>query len=670
MFTKLLIANRGEIACRIMRTARRLGIATVAVYSDADRHAQHVRLADEAVRIGPAPSRNSYLNIEAILQACRQTGAQAVHPGYGFLSENAAFAQALEDAGIVFVGPRADAIRAMGDKIASRLVAQKAGVNTIPGHDAVIDSAEEAVEIARGIGYPVMIKASAGGGGKGLRVAYDDAQALSGFQSCRSEAMRSFGDDRIFIEKYIEQPRHIEIQVLADAHGNAVYLWERECSLQRRHQKLIEEAPSAFLSEPTRKAMGEQAVALAHAVDYLTAGTVEFVVGKDQSFYFLEMNTRLQVEHPVTEAITGLDLVEWMLRAAAGEPLTFGQEDIPRNGWAIECRINAEDPYHDNLPSTGRVTLFQPPEGMDGVRVDSGVTHGSDIPVHYDPMMAKLIVHAPDRKQAIARMAEAIDRFVIRGVESSLPLQAELIRHPAFAACDFDTGFLQAHYPSGLRADAQFDGMSDALAALVAAKHCLDGSLHAARDEEIRLAVYSVADPKTCRLLALKRENPDTDDARIRFTVRTKAGTQIRIAIARGQVAGLLCAEADGKPLAAQIVQLPGAKGYEYRLQQAGLRLDLGVLSQASHQALLYMPAPESKDGGLRISVPMAGVLLSIAVKEGDEIHAGDVVGVVEAMKMEHAITAQADGRVTEVNFQPGQRAGSGDVLLRLSALS
>ena len=457
--TKILIANRGEIACRVIKTARKMGIKTVAVYSDADKDARHVELADEAVHIGPAPSRESYLVMDKIIAACKQTGAQAVHPGYGFLSENTEFARRVEEEGIVFIGPKHASIAAMGDKIASKKLAGEARVNTIPGYNAAIDTAEQAVEIAKGIGYPVMIKASAGGGGKGLRVAFDDKQAFEGFTSCRNEARNSFGDDRVFIEKFVEEPRHIEIQVLGDAHGNIVYLWERECSIQRRHQKVIEEAPSPFLDDATRKAMGEQAVQLARAVNYQSAGTVEFVVGKDKSFYFLEMNTRLQVEHPVTEGITGLDLVELMIRVAAGEKLPFTQSEIKRDGWAMECRINAEDPFRGFLPSTGRLVKFVPPtetwtasgpvpaEG--GVRVDTGVVDGGEIPMYYDSMIAKLVVKGRDRNDAIARMREALNAFAIRGISSNIPFQAALLAHPKFVAGDFNTGFIAEQYPQG-----------------------------------------------------------------------------------------------------------------------------------------------------------------------------------------------------------------------------
>jgi propionyl-CoA carboxylase alpha chain len=480
MFEKILIANRGEIACRVIKTAKKMGIKTVAVYSDADRDARHVELADEAVNIGPAPSRESYLQADKIIAACKQTGAQAVHPGYGFLSENAGFAKRVEEEGIVFIGPKHYSIAAMGDKIESKKLAGAAGVNCIPGVNDAIDTPERAVDIAKDIGYPVMIKASAGGGGKGLRVAFNDKEAFEGFTSCRNEARNSFGDDRVFIEKFVEEPRHIEIQLLGDSHGNVLYLNERECSIQRRHQKVIEEAPSPFISDATRKAMGEQAVALAKAVKYQSAGTVEFVVGKDESFYFLEMNTRLQVEHPVTECITGLDLVELMIRVAAGEKLPLTQAEVKREGWAIECRINAEDPFRSFLPSTGRLVKFEPPKEtmwaadtghLQGVRVDTGVQDGGEIPMFYDSMIAKLIVHGQDRNEAIAKMREALNGFVIRGISSNIPFQAALLAHPKFVRGDFNTGFIAEHYAHGFRAEDVPHADPDFLVALAAFVH-------------------------------------------------------------------------------------------------------------------------------------------------------------------------------------------------------
>jgi len=466
VFKKILIANRGEIACRVIRTARRMGIQTVAVYSEADRSALHVELADEAVAIGPAPSKQSYLDGERILAACKQTGAQAVHPGYGFLSENAAFCARLESEAIVFIGPKAHSIEAMGDKIASKRLAQAANVSTIPGYGDAIPDADQALKIARGIGYPVMIKASAGGGGKGLRVAWNDAECRDGFQSCRNEASNAFGDDRVFIEKFVVEPRHIEIQVLGDAHGHLVYLWERECSIQRRHQKVLEEAPSPFLDEATRRAMGEQACALARAVKYQSAGTVEFVVDPERKFYFLEMNTRLQVEHPVTEMITGLDVVEWMIRIAAGEPLAFKQEELRRDGWAIECRINAEDPFRGFLPSTGRLIRFLPPDQVAGeVRVDTGVYEGDEISIYYDSMIAKLIAHGSDRAQAVARMREALNRFVVRGISTNIAFQAALMRNARFLEGRMHTGLIAQDYPGNFRVTLVDDNSTDGTAA-------------------------------------------------------------------------------------------------------------------------------------------------------------------------------------------------------------
>ncbi len=471
MFKKILIANRGEIACRVMLTAKRLGIQTVAVYSEADAEARHVRIADEAVCIGPPPSRESYLQMDRIIAACKETGAQAVHPGYGFLSENEEFAKRVEEEGIIFIGPKYQSIAAMGDKIASKKLALEAKVNTIPGHNAAIDDPQAAVKIAQGIGYPVMIKASAGGGGKGLRVAYTDQETAEGFVACKNEALNSFGDDRVFIEKFVEEPRHIEIQVLGDAHGNVVYLWERECSIQRRHQKVIEEAPSPFLDDATRKAMGEQAVALAKAVNYQSAGTVEFVVGKDKSFYFLEMNTRLQVEHPVTECITGFDLVEQMIRVAAGEKLAFSQNQIPRNGWAMECRINAEDPLRNFLPSTGRLVKYQPPASKDGVRVDTGVYEGGEIPMYYDSMIAKLITHGANREEAMRKMREALNEFVIRGIHSNIQFQSALLQHPRFLSGQFNTGFIAEEFPKGFLKGSVEPGDPNRLPALASFVH-------------------------------------------------------------------------------------------------------------------------------------------------------------------------------------------------------
>ena len=665
MFTKILIANRGEIACRVIKTAKKMGIATVAVYSEADRDALHVELADEAVFIGPAPSRESYLVIDKIIAACKQTGAQAVHPGYGFLSENEAFARRVEEEGLVFIGPKFTSIAAMGDKIASKKLAGDAKVNTIPGHNAAIDTAEQAVEIARGIGYPVMIKASAGGGGKGLRVAFDDKEAFEGFTSCRNEARNSFGDDRVFIEKFVEEPRHIEIQVLGDAHGHCVYLWERECSIQRRHQKVIEEAPSPFISETTRRAMGEQAVALAKAVNYQSAGTVEFVVGKDQSFYFLEMNTRLQVEHPVTESITGLDLVEQMIRVAAGEPLGFTQGEIARRGWAIECRINAEDPFRNFLPSTGRLVKFAPPAQTmhaalpvpvdGGVRVDSGVGEGGEIPMYYDSMICKLIVHGVDRNDAIRQMRAALNAFVIRGISSNIPFQAALLAHPKFVAGDFNTGFIAAHYPNGFSARAE-PARPVLMLALAAAtnRRLLDraagitGQLpgHEMRIGDEFVIVQTAADGRRTEMPVTVRS-----DGRV-FAVTLDGVTHdvvfdshLRDIAMHGRF--------DGEPFCAQIERL----GLPYRISHDGAQIEVRVLSPRAAQLNALMPFKAPPDLSRFLLSPMPGLLVDVAVVAGQQVRAGEKLAVIEAMKMENILVAAHDGVVAKVE------AGKGDSL-------
>ena len=673
MFDKILIANRGEIACRIIKTARRMGILTVAVYSDADRDARHVELADEAVFIGPAPSRESYLVADKIIAACKSSGAQAVHPGYGFLSENEAFARRVEEEGIVFIGPKHGSIAAMGDKIASKKLALQAQVNTIPGWNDVIESAEAAVKIARDVGYPVMIKASAGGGGKGLRVAHDDKEALEGFTTCRNEALASFGDDRVFIEKFIESPRHIEIQVLGDAHGHIVYLHERECSIQRRHQKVIEEAPSPFISEATRRAMGEQAVALARAVDYQSAGTVEFVVGKDQSFYFLEMNTRLQVEHPVTECITGIDLVEQMIRVAAGQPLAFTQEQIPRRGWAIECRINAEDPFRGFLPSTGRLVRYLPPRQtleagaatqppradsenwVGGVRVDTGVYEGGEIPLQYDSMIAKLIVHGVDRKDAIAQMREALNGFVIRGVSSNIPFQAALLAHPKFVAGDFNTGFIAEHYAQGFKAEDVPHPDPDFLVALAAAAHRryreraagIGGQL--AGHHEV-IGEYFV--------VAVRGER----GRHVYHPVHIRSEGAITVAMGERQYAitndwqfGGIRAQGscNGKPFTAQVER----HGLWLRVEHNGLRIDAQVMSARAAELLRVMPYKAPADMSKFLLSPMPGLLVELAVTAGQKVQVGERLAVIEAMKMENIITATRDGTVHEL------MAGKGDSL-------
>ena len=676
MFKKILIANRGEIACRVIKTARRMGIATVAVYSEADRDARHVTLADEAVLIGPAPSRESYLVMDKIIAACKQTGAQAVHPGYGFLSENETFARRVEEAGFVFIGPKHASIAAMGDKIASKALAAKANVNTIPGHNAAIETADAAVKIARGIGYPVMIKASAGGGGKGLRVAFNDHDAFDGFTSCRNEARNSFGDDRVFIEKFVEQPRHIEIQVLGDAHGQCVYLWERECSIQRRHQKVIEEAPSPFLDDKTRKAMGEQAVALARAVNYQSAGTVEFVVGKDKSFYFLEMNTRLQVEHPVTECITGLDLVEQMIRVAAGEKLAFTQAQIARRGWAIECRINAEDPFRNFLPSTGRLVKYQPPnETMEaalpspeggGVRVDTGVHEGGEIPMFYDSMIAKLITYGRDRNDAIAKMRAALNAFVIRGIQSNIPFQSALLAHPRFASGDFNTGFIAEQFPHGFSGAtvAASAASPDFLLSLAAAAHRryakraigISGQLagHEPRIAETFVVVQ-------VDHVGAKHNTPvEVRAAGDTLTVVVE-GREHRVSL-RGSLRDVaVYGEFDSTPFCAQIERI----GLDYLITHSGAQLRARVLTPRAAALNGLMPFKAPPDLSRFLFSPMPGLLLDVAVQVGQSVRAGEKLAAIEAMKMENILVAAQDCIVAEVAAKQGDSLAVDQIILR-----
>jgi len=675
MFKKILIANRGEIACRIIKTARKMGIRTVAVYSEADRDARHVALADEAVFIGAAPSRESYLVVDKIIDACKATGAQAVHPGYGFLSENAGFARRVEEEGIVFIGPKHQSIAAMGDKIASKKLAIEAGVNTIPGWNAAIETPEQAVKIAIDIGYPVMIKASAGGGGKGLRVAFNDKEAFDGFSSCRNEARASFGDDRVFIEKFVEEPRHIEIQVLGDSQGHVVYLHERECSIQRRHQKVIEEAPSPFISEATRKAMGEQAVQLARAVSYQSAGTVEFVVGKDQSFYFLEMNTRLQVEHPVTESITGIDLVEQMLRVAAGEPLGFRQEDIPRRGWAMECRINAEDPFRGFLPSTGRLARYQPPpqtmeaalpvpEGG-GVRVDTGVCEGGEIPMYYDSMIAKLIVHGRDREDAIARMREALNGFVIRGVSSNIPFQAALLAHPKFVAGDFNTGFIAEHFPQGFRAEDVPHDDPDFLVVLAGAAYRRYRERAAGISGQLSGHGVEIGSDFVAVIKGPGGEH-------VHVPLRIEAGNVIMVwvngrrhAITMDWTLGGIRATGsrDGRPYTAQIER----HGLWLRVEHDGLRIEAMVVGVRAAELLRVMPFKAPADMSKFLLSPMPGLLVHVAVKPGQVVQAGERLAVIEAMKMENILTATQDGTVAELLATQGESLAVDQPILSFS---
>ena len=660
MFKKILIANRGEIACRVIKTARKMGIATVAVYSEADVTALHVELADEAVCIGPAASKESYLVMDSIIAACKQTGAEAVHPGYGFLSENAEFSRRLEEQGVKFIGPKHYSVAKMGDKIESKKLAIEAQVNTIPGYNDPIETPDEAVEIAKGIGYPVMIKASAGGGGKGLRVAFNDKEAHEGFSSCRNEAKNAFGDDRVFIEKYVLEPRHIEIQVLGDSHGNYVYLNERDCSIQRRHQKVIEEAPSPFVDPEMRKAMGEQAVALARAVDYESAGTVEFVVsGATKEFYFLEMNTRLQVEHPVTELITGLDLVEQMIRVAYGEKLAISQADVGINGWAMECRINAEDPFRGFLPSTGRLVKFQPPAEIDGqVRVDTGVYEGGEISMYYDSMIAKLITHGANRDQAIERMREALNAFVIRGISSNIPFQAALLQHPRFISGNFNTGFIAEEYPQGF--DATMVPHDDPLVFVTVA-----AALH--RRHEDRDASISGQMPGHERVVGEDfmvirgEERTPVTVAPLDEGFQVGVGGESYVVMLDwrfGEV--LVSGSVNGKPITMQFER----SGLKYTLKHNGTEARLVVMNRHWAELQALMPVKLPPDMSKFLLSPMPGLLREIAVKEGQDVKAGEKLAVIEAMKMENVLKADQDGKVAKIVAQPGASLSVDEIII------
>ncbi|HJU15440.1 MAG TPA: acetyl/propionyl/methylcrotonyl-CoA carboxylase subunit alpha [Stellaceae bacterium] len=658
MFKKILIANRGEIACRIMRTATRMGIATVAVYSEADAEALHVQMADEAVPIGPPPSAESYLRIDRILDACRATGAEAVHPGYGFLSEHAEFAAALADAGIVFIGPGPAAIAAMGDKIESKKLAHAAGVATVPGRLDVIPDAEQAVEIARDIGYPVMIKASAGGGGKGMRIARNDAETRDGFRAAASEAKASFADDRVFIEKYVEEPRHIEIQVLGDGHGNIVHLFERECSIQRRHQKVVEEAPSPFLDGNTRAAMGRQAVALARAVQYRSAGTVEFIVDRERNFYFLEMNTRLQVEHPVTESITGLDLVEWMIRVAAGERLPWRQEDLALSGWAVEARIYAEDPARNFLPSIGRLVRYRPPQG-DGVRLDAGVFEGAEISLHYDPMIAKLVASGPDRDSAIERLSAALDGFYVAGVQHNIAFLAAVAGHERFRAGALSTDFIAEEFPGGFAPPRGFVAADRVILAAAALAHrrlreheaAIGGTLDGARPAiEDRLVIL------------LDGARHDVSVAAEGAAYRIEIAGESHLAMTDwppGQP--LLHMRLDDKAVTVQLERLPGAA---FRLVHGGVVRRARVLSPRAAELLALMPEKKAADTSRLVLSPMPGLLSAVVVAPGQEVKAGEALAIVEAMKMENVLRAERDGRIAEIHAQPGDSLAVDQVIL------
>ena len=655
MITKLLIANRGEIACRVIKTARKMGIATVAVYSDADREALHVRMADEAVHIGPSPAKDSYLQIDKIIAACKQTGAQAVHPGYGFLSENPRFAEALEAAGLIFVGPPVKAIEAMGDKITSKKLAAAAGVSTVPGHMGLIDDAEHAVTISQAIGYPVMIKASAGGGGKGMRIAWNDAEAREGFERSKSEAASSFGDDRIFIEKFVTEPRHIEIQLIGDQHGNVLYLNERECSIQRRNQKVIEEAPSPFLDEATRKAMGKQSVALAKAVGYTSAGTVEFIVDGNRNFYFLEMNTRLQVEHPVTELITGLDLVELMLRVANGEKLPLAQADVQRNGWAIESRLYAEDPYRNFLPSTGRLTRYRPPaETGDetlAVRNDTGVFEGGEISTFYDPMIAKLCTWAPTRLEAIDAMAVALDSFEVEGVGNNLPFLSTVMDQQRFRDGTLTTGYIAEEFPEG------FDGAvlnAAQLADVVAAS-----AVMMARREQRRTGTATASDwhvqiGETAQSVSLHQQGLDT----------IVNGTAMHLQWHPGETLARL-EHGDGSRAVMKVT--PVTTGF--RIRYRGGDLKVLVLRPHTAQYLQHMPIKLPPDMSKFLLCPMPGQVVRLDVAEGDIVEDGQTLAIVEAMKMENVLKAEKRARVSKVHVVPGAVLAVDQVILEFEAV-
>jgi propionyl-CoA carboxylase alpha chain len=663
MFNKILIANRGEIACRIIKTARKMGIQTVAVYSDADRNALHVKMADEAVHIGASPAAQSYIVIDKIMAAVRATGAEAVHPGYGFLSENRAFAAALEAAGVVFIGPPSPAIEAMGDKITSKKLAMAAGVSTVPGHMGLIADADEAARIATQIGYPVMIKASAGGGGKGMRIAWDDAEAREGFQSSKNEAAASFGDDRIFIEKFVTQPRHIEIQVLGDQHGNIVYLHERECSIQRRNQKVIEEAPSPFLDEATRKAMGEQACALARAVGYTSAGTVEFIVDGDRNFYFLEMNTRLQVEHPVTELITGVDLVEQMIRVANGEKLPFRQEDLKINGWAMESRLYAEDPYRNFLPSIGRLTRYRPPvEGPTAtgiVRNDTGVVEGGEISMFYDPMIAKLCTWAPTRLGAIEEMRLALDTFEVEGIGHNLPFVGAVMSHPRFVSGNITTAFIAEEYPDGFKGATLDDAALRQIAAAAAAMN---------RVAEIRRTrISGTMDNHTRRVgddwvVSLQGTNYKVEIAADPegSTVMFSDGPRLRVTSDWTPGQPLARVTVDGTPLAIKTAKIP--MGFRMRLRGADLKVHVRSPRQHDLSGLMLEKAPP--DTSKYLLCPMPGLVVRINVAVGDEVQEGQALATVEAMKMENILKAERAGVVKAVKTSTGASLRVDDVIM------
>ena len=678
MFEKILIANRGEIACRVIKTARKMGIKTVAIYSDADKQALHVQMADEAVHIGPPPANQSYIVIDKVMDAIRQSGAQAVHPGYGFLSENAKFAEALAAEGVAFVGPPVGAIESMGDKITSKKIAQEANVSTVPGYMGLIEDADEAVKISNDIGYPVMIKASAGGGGKGMRIAWNDEEAREGFQSSKNEAANSFGDDRIFIEKFVTQPRHIEIQVLCDTHGNGIYLGERECSIQRRNQKVVEEAPSPFLDEATRKAMGEQAVALAKAVGYASAGTVEFIVDGDKNFYFLEMNTRLQVEHPVTELITGVDLVEQMIRVAGGEPLSITQDAVKLTGWAIENRLYAEDPYRGFLPSIGRLTRYRPPaeqasgpllengkwqgdapEGAVAVRNDTGVYEGGEISMYYDPMIAKLCTWAPTRDAAIAAMRDALDGFEVEGIGHNLPFLSAVMDHPKFVSGDMTTAFIAEEYPDGFEGVELPEAELRRIAAATAAMH---------RVAEIRRTRVSGRMDNHERkvgtdwVVTLQGQSFDVviDADHDGSTVRFADGDPIRVTSDWTPGDQLARISTDGDMLVLKVGKISGG----FRIRSRGADLKVHVRTPRQAELARKMPEKLPPDTSKLLLCPMPGLIVKVDVEVGQEVQEGQALCTVEAMKMENILRAERKGVVSKINASAGDSLAVDDVIM------
>lgn len=671
MFKKILIANRGEIACRVIKTARRMGIETVAVYSEADRDALHVEMADEAVLIGPAAAAESYLVIEKIVETCRKTGAKAVHPGYGFLSEREAFPRALEAAGIVFIGPNSGAIAAMGDKIESKKAAAKAKVSTVPGYLGVIEDDKHAVKIADEIGYPVMIKASAGGGGKGMRIAHSKAEVAEGFNLAKAEAKASFGDDRVFVEKFIVDPRHIEIQVLGDKHGNVIYLGERECSIQRRNQKVIEEAPSPLLDEATRRKMGEQAVALAKAVNYDSAGTVEFVAGQDKSFYFLEMNTRLQVEHPVTELVTGIDLVEQMIRVAAGEKLAIAQKDVTLKGWAVESRLYAEDPFRNFLPSIGRLVKYRPPAeaSQDGVTIrnDTGVQEGGEISIHYDPMIAKLVTHAPSRAAAIEAQATALDSFYVDGIRHNIPFLSALMHHPRWREGNLSTGFIAEEFPKGFAVRVPEGEVARRIAAVGAA---IDHVLGERKRQISGQMGGRVVQRERRRAVWLDRQEILLEVARegaaiaIRFVdAEGKAGNSHLLVSSWKPGDPVWQGTIDGHLVAVQV--RPIANGI--RLAHQGVEVPVYVWTEAEAASARLMPVTTASDSGKKLLCPMPGLIVSIAVTEGQEVKAGETLAVVEAMKMQNVLRAEQDGAVKTIHASAGATLAVDALILEFS---